>query len=110
VIKEFTTLGRLASSECGRNSMLIRRDTTDQRFAPAPFSSAPFETVSVYCIKDTLDPNRIPRVTGRLVALSDGTQYVCGRNSIVRIGAGSAYRTLQEAITGLRELLAGAAN
>ncbi|MDQ1453342.1 MAG: hypothetical protein QOJ51_3691 [Acidobacteriaceae bacterium] len=90
--------------------MLIPRDITGQRFAPAPFVAAPFETVSVFCIKDTFDPNHISRVTGRLVTLSDGTEYVCGRTSIVRVGAGSAYRTLHEAIAGLRELLAQAAS
>jgi hypothetical protein len=90
--------------------MLIPRDVTDQRFAPDPFAAAPFETVSVFCIKDTFERNRISRVTGRLVTLSDGTEYVCGQTSIVRIGAGSAYRTLHEAIAGLRELLARAAS
>jgi hypothetical protein len=51
--------------------MLISRDITGQRFAPGPFVAAPFETVSVFCIKDTFDPNHISRVTSRLVTLSD---------------------------------------
>jgi hypothetical protein len=58
--------------------MLIPRDITGRRFAPAPFVAAPFETVSVFCIKHTFDQNHISRLTGRLVTLSDSTEYVCG--------------------------------
>jgi len=66
--------------------MPVPRDIADQRFTPISFGPAPFQTVSVYYIKDTSEPNRITRITGRLVTLVDGTQYVCGPTSIVRIG------------------------
>lgn len=79
---------------------------TPSDIAAQGFALAPFETVSVYCVKEAIDPNHIPRVTGRLVTLSDGTKYVCGPNSIVRIGPGSAYRTLEEAVSFVGSLIA----